>query len=182
MARIGWRQSSVYRRGYRFGPRRRRSSAVRVVLAGAVATLGEAAARFGWLGTPSGFPYPPEALAQQLFAIVPMDVFAVVIRWLGPAAQWVAFALMLLIWVILAGGFVGAAVAAAQRTGAFGAFLGAAAAGVLVQTAWWLAAPALAPGGWAAVPPGGLWPGAAIPAAAYGVAGLVAYTGRGRRW
>jgi len=127
-------------------------------------------------------PYPPEALAQQLFAVVPMELFSVTIRWLGSAAQWVAFGLMLLVWVVLAGGFVNAAAAAAWRMGPLGALLSAAAAGVLVQTAWWLAAPALAPGGWAAVPSSGLWPGAAIPCAAYGLAGLIAYTGRGARW
>ena len=182
MARFGWQRSTVYRRGSLFRPQRRRLSAARVVAAGAVATLGEAAARFGWVSLPSGLPFPPEALAQELFAVVPMELFSVAIRWLGPAAQWVAFGLMLLLWVVLAGGFVNAAATAAWRMGPLGALLSAAAAGVLVQTAWWLAAPALAPGGWAAVPSAGLWPGAAIPSAAYGLAGLIAYTGRGRRW
>src|SRR5690606_35490245 len=103
-----------------------------------------------------------------------MELFSVTIRWLGSAAQWVAFGLMLLVWVVLAGGFVNAAAAAAWRMGPLGALLSAAAAGVLVQTALWLAVPALAPGGGAAVLSSGLWPGAAASCSVDGLACLIA--------
>ncbi|GEM_PF-2583039 len=182
MARIHWRSSPTYRGGFR--PSRASAGRAwlgRLLLAGAVATLGEAAARFGWLTAPTGLPFPPEALAQQLFAVVPMDVFALAVRWLGSAAQWVAFVLMLVVWAAVAGGLAHAVAAVTNRSNVVWALLAGAGLGLLVQAALWLAAPVLAPGGWAAVSSAALWPGAALPAAGYGLAVLLSRRGESRR-
>lgn len=162
--------------------RRERISLAGLFAAGVLGMLGEAAARFGWPLPPPGLPFPPEALAQGLFAVVPMDLFSLAIGWLGAAAQWVAFAVMLVLWALVVGALSNLAAAVASGWGPLVIFLAGALVGFIVQGVWWLAAPFLAPGGWAALGPAALWPGALLPAVAYGVAALVARTFRRPRY
>ncbi|HEY8416655.1 MAG TPA: hypothetical protein VIK93_01325 [Limnochordales bacterium] len=179
MGRTAWRAGvSVHRRIHR----RERISFIGLLAAGALGILGEAAARFGWLVLPTGLPFPPEALAQGLFAIVPMDLFSLAIGWLGSAAQWIAFAVMLVLWALVVGALSNLVAAVAAGGGPLVILLAGALVGCIVQGAWWLAAPVLAPGGWVAVGPAALWPGVLLPAGAYGVAALVARAFRRPRY
>lgn len=75
----------------------------KVIAAGAVVTLGEAAGRFGWFGLHSGLPFPPEQLSQAFFASIPLPLFSLGIRFFGFGAKWIAFVLTSFIWSVAVG-------------------------------------------------------------------------------
>lgn len=74
-----------------------------IACSGALIAFGEAAGRFAWLGRPAGLVFPPEALSQWFFAVIPMRLFALGIRLFGEAAKWWAFAGFILLWTLTAG-------------------------------------------------------------------------------
>lgn len=187
VGRIGWHRGvrvhrGIHRNLHRSMHRRARISVAGLLSVGALAMLGEAAARFGWLASPTGLPFPPEALAQGLFAAVPMDLFSLAIRWLGGAAQWIAFGAIALLWALVVGALVHGIAALAADGGPLVVLLAGAGVGLVMQAGWWVAAPVLAPGGWAAVGLAGWWPGILLPAGAYGLAALLAAAQRRPRY
>lgn len=73
---------------------------IQVVVVGALATLVQAVDRFV-LGSTQ--PFPPEALAEALFARIPMEWFSLGVSLLGFSAKWVAFASVVVGWALVVG-------------------------------------------------------------------------------
>lgn len=88
---------------------------IAIIVAGSIATLGQAAGRFGWIGLRSELPFIPETLAQWFFAVIPMHLFTLGIRTFGDAAKWYVLTIATLLWIPLAGALIYGVVLALRR-------------------------------------------------------------------